>query len=325
MNTRVRLIAMRLVTTLAVLAGPVGSAFGQQVTLQYRWRKGDEVSYRFVEQTTTTTMSGLPGSGEVAVDTTFNQVIRTVVDDVAADGTATLHYVFHSARWEMKSPMGTIASDTVTSDSTAPNSLAAVMNKVLSTLVGQSFVIVMSPNGQVQSVEGMNTVMEKVFKTLPADPSVAAMLDGLKNSFSEESTRGALAQGYGQLPDRPLAPGDTWNSRWTATHPVVGRLTTTNVSTLKSVETVGADSVATVTTNLAMTQDQPAPIGPSGLTMQSGSSGESEMIFDVARGRLRRSTSRATMPMKMSGPGPDGNPMNIQAVVKSLFTMELVQ
>ena len=57
MNTRVRLIAMRLVTTLAVLAGPVGSAFGQQVTLQYRWRKGDEVSYRFVEQTTTT-MSG---------------------------------------------------------------------------------------------------------------------------------------------------------------------------------------------------------------------------------------------------------------------------
>jgi len=324
MNTRVRLIAMRLVATLAILAGLVGSAVGQQVMLHDRWKKGDELSYRVVEQTTTT-MSGLPGSGEVPVDTTVNHVLRTVVDDVAADGTATLHYVFHSARWEMKSPMGTIASDTVTSDSTAPNPLATVMNKVLSALVGQPFVVVMSPNGQVQKVEGMNTLMEKVFNTLPADPSVAAMLDGLKDSFSEESTRGALAQGYGQLPDRPLVPGDTWNSRWTATHPVVGRLTTTNVSTLKSVETVGTDSVATVTTNLTMTQDQPAPIGPTRLTMQSGSSGESEMIFDVARGRLRRSTSRATMPIGMSGRGPDGNAMNIHAVVKSLLTMELVQ
>src|SRR5437879_5739485 len=107
MNTRIGRVAMGLVTTFVILAGPVGSVFGQDVTLQYRWTKGDEVSYRFVQQSTTT-VSGLPGRGEMTVETSMSQVLRTTVDDVAADRTATLRYIYESARWEMKSPMGTM-------------------------------------------------------------------------------------------------------------------------------------------------------------------------------------------------------------------------
>ena len=60
--------------------------------------------------------------------------------------------------------------------------------------------------------------------------------------------------------------------------------------------------------------------------MQFGdSSGEGEVIFDLVNGRLHRSTTRTTMPMTMSGPGPDGNAMRLQTLAKSTITVELLQ
>lgn len=324
MNTRISLVATGIAATLAVMAGPVKSAFGQDVTLRYRWTKGQEVRHRFVQQSTAT-VSGLPGGlGEMTVETSTSQVLRTMVDDVAADGTATLRYVYESVRWEMKSPMGAMSYDTAANDPPTANPMTGMMKEMLSGLIGESFVIVMSPNGQVQKVDGMSRIMEKMFKSLPPDPSTAAMFEGLKSSFSDDGMRGAFAQSYSQFPDQPLKPGNTWDNQWTMTNPMIGRLTTTTVSTLKAVEANGDDRVARIATNLTIKPDQKTgATNPMGLQMQLGeSSGEGELIFDVVQGQLRRSTTRTTMPMTMSGPGPDGNAMNMQTLAKSTITVE---
>lgn len=326
MNTRISLVATGLATTLAVMAGPVRSAFGQDVTLRYRWTKGEEVRHRFVQQSTAT-VSGLPGGvGEMTVETSTSQVLRTMVDDVAADGTATLRYVYESARWEMKSPMGAMTYDTAANDPATANPMTGMMKEMLSAMIGESFVIVMSPNGQVQKVEGMSRLMEKMFKSLPPDPSMAAMLEGLKSNLSDDGMRSAFAQSYSQFPDQPLKPGDTWDNQSTTTNPMIGRLTTTTVSTLKAVEANAEDRVARIATNLTIKPDQNTlATNPMGLKMQLGdSSGEGELIVDVVKGRLRRSTTRTTMPMTMSRPGPDGNAMNMQTLAKSIITVELV-
>jgi hypothetical protein len=44
----------------------------------------------------------------------------------------------------------------------------------------------------------------------------------------------------------------------------------------------------------------------------------------VTKGRLLRSTTRITMSMEMSMPGPDGNAMNLQSKASSSISMELL-
>ena len=49
------------------------------------------------------------------------------------------------------------------------------------------------------------------------------------------------------------------------------------------------------------------------------------MLFDVAKGRLQRGTTRVTLPMTMSGTGPDGTPVSMQTNAKTTVTIELVE
>ena len=55
------------------------------------------------------------------------------------------------------------------------------------------------------------------------------------------------------------------------------------------------------------------------------STGDGEQGFDVATGLLRSSVVRQTIPMTMSGTGPDGTALNMQTQVKSTTTTELVK
>jgi hypothetical protein len=154
MNTRIRLLTSAFAATLAFLATAIGSASGQDVTLQYRWTKGEAIRQRIVQQTTTT-VAGLPGSPSGGFEAGMTQVVLTTVDDVAAEGAATLRHAYQSARWEMNTPTGTIVLDTASSD--PPNAgFPSAVKDMLTAMVGESFVVVMTPNGQLAKIEGID-------------------------------------------------------------------------------------------------------------------------------------------------------------------------
>ena len=77
------------VVALELLAAPHISARLQEVTLQYKWTKGETVRYRIAQQNTTA-ISGVPGMGEMTIDQSTTQVVRTTAEEIAADGAATL-------------------------------------------------------------------------------------------------------------------------------------------------------------------------------------------------------------------------------------------
>ena len=52
--------------------------------------------------------------------------------------------------------------------------------------------------------------------------------------------------------------------------------------------------------------------------------GESELFFDIARGRVQRVTTALTQPMTMLSPAPNGGDVNTQMLIKSTLTLELV-
>jgi Family of unknown function (DUF6263) len=321
MNTQIRVVATTFAATLSLTAAP-GSAFGQDITLQYHWTKGEEVKQRVVFQSTST-VSGLPDNVAGEVDTSLSQVVRTVVDDVAPDGTATLRSVFESIRWETRTPRDTMVFDTESSDP-ANSSAPAALKDMLTALVGQTLVVVVAPSGQVQKVDGMSRIVEKAAQSANPDPSTASLVETLKSNFSDDQLRNLLTRGSIQFPDRPLRLGDTWDGSVTMTNPVVGDQKTTTVFTLKDVDNSSGSRVATIATRVTTQNTGEPKAGVAGLKMRvTGSSGEGEMIFDVTNGRLLRSTTRVTALTDMSMNGPGGNVMNLQSKSTSTMSVEL--
>jgi hypothetical protein len=320
MTTRLRVGVCLAVWTVAVSAPP---AVGQDVALRYRWTKGEELRYRTTLQTSTA-MSGT-GIPDGSIDQTMSQIMRTIVDDVAADGSATLRQVIESFRVEMNNPMGKMVFDsTAASSNTGGDPLTATLSSIYSTMIGQSITVVTSPTGGVQKIEGMARLMDGMLKNLPPDPVGAGLLDNLKKTFSDDATQDMSARGFAQFPDRPLKPGDTWDDRFTRSTPMTGAITTSRTSTFQGVESRGGISMGRVTAKLAMTASGQTTLGP--YTMQLGEgAGESELLFDVARGRMQRLTMGTSQPTTMSGIAPDGSNFSMRTLVKTTMTLELLE
>ena len=117
----------RLAIVSCGVAALVGASVlhGQGTTLRYKWQKGDEVRYRLTQQGTTS-MSGVPGAGDMTVEQNFVQVMRMTVQEVAADGSATVRQTFEPVRIEMGMPDGKMVFDSA-SPNKPDNPMAAAM------------------------------------------------------------------------------------------------------------------------------------------------------------------------------------------------------
>ena len=293
----------------------------------YQWKKGATLKYRIVQKSTTT-LSGLPGGmGDLTIDQSTTQTLSSVVDDVAADGTATLRQSVDAIKMEMNSPMMTMAYDSATPDAnTGP--MAAMLKDVFSQMIGQSYTVTIAPSGEVKKVDGISRLADKMFKNIPPDPAMAGMLDGLKANLSDDAMRNLFTQSFPQFPDKPIKVGDSWDLQSSSANPMLGTLLTSVKATLKSVDADAGGRVARVATAISVKRDptKPVPTNPMGMTLEVGdSTGGGEQVFEAGTGLLRSSTVQLTIPMTMSGAGPDGSALNMQTLVKSTTTTELLK
>ena len=103
---------------------------------------------------------------------------------------------------------------------------------------------------------------------------------------------------------------------------MVGRIGGAQTFTLKSLD----GNRATIAVALTLKQESAPPIGPAGMTMKMGESkGDGQIEFDVAAGRIRKSTMKTEMPSTMTTIGPDGRPAEMRNTTKTSMTMELVE
>ena len=265
----------------AVVAVPSARVVRQDVTLRYKWTKGETLRYRMTQRTTST-ISGLPGSeGGMTVEQTLSQVWKEAVEDVAADGTTTLRATFESITVDMSMPMGRMAYDTEHPESASdPGSMLKTM---FANLIGESFTVALSPAGVVQRVDGLTRLADKMFASLPAN--AVPMLGGFRQAMSDDAMKQNMSQAYLTFPDRPLKAGDTWNDQVTTTNPM-GPMTISSASTLKTVAGAADTQVVTVASTLTLRQDSSTPgAGPMGMTMKMGeATGDRETLFNVAVG-----------------------------------------
>ena len=313
-----------LVAAIAIAAAATPtSAVLQDVTLVYKWTKGETLRYR-IDQSTDTTMSGLPGGmPDVTLNQVANQMFKMTVDDLTADGVATLTQVFESMRMDFTTPAGKISVD-----SAAPNANAGppeqIAQKILAAMVGEPFKVVLASSGKVEKLEGFTRMLDKMMASLPADPAAAAAFQQLRAGLSDDQMNAMFSQGFPQFPSKAIKPGDTWSTSLTIPNPAIGGMITTTDYTLASSDV----QTARLTGKVKIEKDPKGPAVPGVMGMKTDlgdASGDGEMVFDVAKGRLRTATTRMTMPMIMSGVAPDGTPVSMKMSAKSTVKIELVE
>jgi uncharacterized protein DUF6263 len=319
MNKRTKLVTVAV----ALLVLDAGIARAQEATLTYKWNKGETLRYR-IKQTTETTMSGLPGGlPDARMDQVADQVFTMTVEDIAADGNVTLRQSFESMRMDISTPNGKFSIDGAKpSASGAPPEQA--VQKVFAAMLNEPFTIVLTPSGRVVKVEGFTRLMDRMFAAMPSDPQAASALTQMRTGLSDEQMTATFSQGFTELPAKPLKTGDAWTTSGTVPNPVFGPTIMSSSLTLMSLDA----QVAKIAAKVKMERDPKGtpPPGPMGLKTDMGvADGETETLFDVAKGRLQRATTTITVPMSMSGTGPDGSTLNMKTTAKSTVTVELIE
>jgi Family of unknown function (DUF6263) len=313
---------MKLITAavIAFVALAAASANAQS-TLHYRWKQGDVLVYKTTLKTTTT-LSGMPGAGDVSFDQTMTQRIRLLAAAVAPDGTATLHQTTEAVSIEMAGPMGKVAFDSADPKSASKDEASEALARVFGGIVGTTISVTMAATGAVIRIDGIQKVIDKITQDLPRDRTGAPMAQGLRSVLSEEAIRASLEQSFSRLPAQPVKPGDTWTGQVALGSDIMGRISGTQTFTLKSVD----GDVAAVAVALALKQESAPPVGPAGATMKmSESKGEGQIEFDVPNGRIRKSSMKTEMPATVSTVGPDGRSAEMKQTTKTSMVMELVE
>src|SRR5215831_17625420 len=128
----------------AIVLFTIAAPAAAQVTLRYKWNKGDVLDYR-VTLHSTSEVSGVPGRNDAKTEQTITQRITLTVDGVAPNGVASVHETVTSIRSELTGPNGKVIVDTAAPAQTSKDPIAEAMAKMLTAVVGQPINIVFAP------------------------------------------------------------------------------------------------------------------------------------------------------------------------------------
>ena len=311
------------VATLVLLCLSAAAADAQTVTLRYRWTKGESRTYRVTTQTDNA-ITGMPG-GRVTTSQTMTQVLQYAAEEVAPDGSATVRQTFQSIRMETVNPNGKFVIDSGVRE-TSQNRMVEGMRAVLAAMAGESVVIELAPDGAVRRVEGASRIADKVSKVMAADPAAAQAGQGIRTSLSDEALKTTLEQTFPRLSGPPVKVGDQWQGALAMGNPAIGRITGRSTFTLKAIEGAADAAVARIAVALVLRQDVvPPPSGPAGMVMTLGDAkGAGEIVFDVAKGFIQKSTMKTDLPSTVVMTGQDGAPATMENKAATTMTMELV-
>ena len=220
----------------------------------------------------------------MTVEQLTDQVFRATVESVAADGSTVLRETIESMRMNVESPMGRLRS-TARTRAPSTNPAEAALANVLAALIGQSFLVTVSPTGTVQKVDGFSRVMETILAKMPSG-AAGPIFEGMKAGLNDDAIKNMFAQYFRSFRPRRQVGRDMEN-KLAVPNPVVGGILTTLTSTLAGLDQSGGAQVAKITTSLKIERDLAAALAAAPMGMKTDSQpagGDGELQFDVGKG-----------------------------------------
>ena len=278
----------------------------QEIMLKLGFQEGSQI---VMQMTNRMEMSMPGGFSSQVMDQTVR--MRQTVQSVDLSGDATLMVTTEHMRMEGIGPAGNQLYDSDTGDiPTDPSILGAAA------MVGQSYSMVVGPDGTVKSVQGIDELVEAMRASSP--PEAAPMLDEM---FNADILIEIAQQGMQILPTDPVSPGDSWQTSSTMPNPLLGEVTNNLTFVLDQVEERDGKTVALLSSTGEIVAD--APDGLAGLPMEMDVDAEmtGSLIFELDRGLILSSITTNKMTMTMSG--PDGASMTMP--MTTVTSLELVE
>lgn len=304
-HSEIRRSSLFAIWTILAMSTPAPVS-AQEIMLKWGFQEGSQV----VMQMTNRMEMSMPGGFSTQVmDQTVR--MRQTVQSVDLSGDATLMVTTEHMRMEGIGPAGNQLYDSDTGDIPSDPAILGA-----AAMVGQSYSMVVQPDGTVKSVQGIEELVEAMRTSFP--PEVAPMLDEM---FNADILIEIAQQGMQILPTDPISPGDSWQTSFTMPNPLLGEVTNNLTFVLDQVEERDGKTIALLSSTGEIVAD--APDGLEGLPMEMDVDAEmtGSLIFELDRGLVLSSITTNEMTMTMSG--PDGASMTMP--MTTVTSLELVE
>jgi hypothetical protein len=327
MFTRLNLRRALVGAGVAVLAG-AGLAQAQDTsTLKYKWKKGDVLHYRSVQDSDgKMTAMGM----ERTTKQRQEFVQRFEVKEVAEDGVATLDVSVLSVKMDLDQGDGMKGtydtSRAADQQYDGPPRLRPTM-EYYGALVGEHLMVVMDASGNVRKVEGMNKIVDKMqAKMGTVNPMVAR---NLRTSMGDEAMRGSMERFFKILPEKAVAAGETWTSSYEQPMPAAGgRMKLESTWTFAGSESLEGAPVAKLTSTvkadvLPPKEGEEGGVAPGMKTTIKDGKGTGLAFFDTKAGQLAKSVVDMNLPIEVAM-SANGQNMTMSNNMTSKFTIERI-
>jgi len=130
------------------------------------------------------------------------------VTNVQADGNAAVKLTYSWIKLHQRSAM-----NEVTYDSAEPDASVPVIAQGFAALLDESCTAVMTPKGEVQSVQGLEQMRSSIDKKVPDGQAKEWVMASLQQFLSEQGMRELIEGILAIYPDRPVGVGGSWTDK----------------------------------------------------------------------------------------------------------------
>lgn len=281
----------RYMAALALLAGGLLAPAQAQVSMQWKFEKGEVFYVEDVQHTKATIAFFGQTQNQDTDQTTLAKY--TILDK--SDAGLTMERKIESFK--------------ITSAMPLPG-----VDEIAKQMEGVVFKVTFKPNMEVAKVEGLEEFLNKLTNTNPAAGQV------IKQMLSEDTLKAGLADAFGNLPNKSAAVGDKWSRKSSVPLGPMGTLSTDSTFTYDGVQ----DGLHKVAFKGVLSYKPPKP-GEGGLGALQISKADVKaddakgtLFYDASKGKIVRSETR--LKMKMSLTAMAGG-MNLQMELDQDMTM----
>jgi hypothetical protein len=201
------LTILSIVWALAVSIVTSSDSATDKIQLRLRLQKGESYNLRMtVNQKISQNIQGQQQDMTQTIGTgyLFN------VADVNENEMASVKVTYRSILFRQDGPMGTIEYD-----SSNPPAAVPPMAMGFAALVGQSFSMIISPEGHVKSIQGVDAMLTRMMKQfdLPDDSMRDSVEKNLREQFGDEALKESMENLMAIYPDKPVGTGDSWTKK----------------------------------------------------------------------------------------------------------------
>jgi len=274
---------MKLLTAALLLALPLTQ---DKVELRWKWVKGQELVYKSSQKT-------LLDLGGQPMDQQMGYTYSLTVKEVAESGEATIQVKYLAVVTKGSGPQGEYDYDSE-KDKEAPKEGPAAMQ---SKMVGQSFVMKMTPVGKVTDVQGYDKVLEAMLKD--GGPDADQQRAQLKQMFNNDTFKGMMQQMAPPLPDEKVGKGDGWSNEFVVKMPMLGGMTFTLKSKLADLKDNNAHIEQDIKVALTASTEKDNPLA--GLVEIKDGKGKATSVYSTEKGCFLSQKSAMEMTIAVQG------------------------